>query len=73
MKIAGRNFDLVTIRMKGTTSGSYSMGIFKGMNVASKEKIPFEYHHFARTHFVDEDSLRANLKKKARGFLSKEI
>ncbi len=73
IKVTGRNFDLVTIRMKGTTSGSYSMGTIGGVNIASKQKIPVEYHHIVRSDFADEETLKAKLKKKTKGLLSKEI
>jgi len=73
IKVAGRKFDLVTIRMKGTTSGSYSLGSVGGLNIASKQKIPFEYHHIVRTNFADEGALKAKLKKKTKGLIGKEV
>ncbi len=73
IKVTGRNFDLVTIRMKGTTSGSYSLGSIGPVNIASKQKIPFEYHHIVRTNFADEGALKANLKKKTKGLIGKEV
>jgi len=42
IKVTVRNFDLVTMRTKGTTSTSSSS--IGGVTIASKEKIPFEYH-----------------------------
>lgn len=82
MKINGWNFDLVTIRIRGATSGSYELGTIGlgkvggskiGIPVGEKRKIPFEYHHIVRTMIADEDSLKATLKKEKKGFLSKEI
>lgn len=73
IKVTGRNFDLVTIRMKGTTSGSYSLGSIGPVNIASKQKIPFEYHHIVRTDFADEGALKAKLKKKTKGLIGKEV
>jgi hypothetical protein len=73
IKVAGHNFDLVTIRMKGVTSGSYSLGKVHGVDIASKQKIPFEYHHIVRIDSVDEKALKANLKKKTKGITGKEV
>jgi len=73
IKVTGRNFDLVTIRMKGTTSGSYSMGKVGPVDIASKQKIPFEYHHIVRTDSVDEKATKASLKKKTKGVVGKEV
>ncbi len=73
IKVTGRNFDLVTIRMKGTTSGSYDLGKVHGVPIASKQKIPFEYHHIVRTNVADEKALKAKLKKKTKGVISKEV
>jgi hypothetical protein len=73
IKVTERNFDLVTIRMKGTTSGSYSLGSIGPVNIASKQKIPFEYHHIVRTNFADEGALKAKLKKKTKGLIGKEV
>lgn len=73
IKVTGRNFDLVTIRMKGTTSGSYSLGSIGPVNIASKQKIPFEYHHIVRTNIADEGALKAKLKKKTKGLIGKEV
>jgi hypothetical protein len=73
IKVAGRNFDLVTIRMRGTTSGSYDLGKVRGIPIATKQKIPFEYHHIVRTKSVDEKAMKANLKKKTKGLVDKEV
>ncbi len=73
IKVAGRNFDLVTIRMKGTTSGSYSMGTYRGVEIASSKKIPFEYHHIVRVSSVDEKGTKAQLTKKTKGLVDKQI
>ena len=73
IKVAGRNFDLVTIRMKGTTSGSYSMGKVHGVELAAKQKIPFEYHHIVRISNVDEKGTKAQLTKKTKGLVDKQI
>lgn len=73
MKVNGRNFTLVTVRMKGTTSGSYSLGTVAGANIGSVQKIRFEYHHIVRTHVADEGAFKADLKKETKGFLSKDI
>ncbi len=82
IKVSGRNFELVTIRMKGTTSGSYSLGSIPlgktggssvGAPLGEKRKIPFEYHHIVRTKVVDENSLKADLKKKTKGLIGKEV
>jgi hypothetical protein len=73
IKVTNRNFSLVTIRTKGTTSGSYSMGSVGGVNLASKQKIPFEYHHIVKKEISDEGALKVSLKKKTKGMLSKEI
>jgi hypothetical protein len=71
IKVTGRNFDLVTIRTKGTkSSSSTSIG---GVNIESKQKIPFEYHHIVRVNVADEGALKVKLKKKTKGLLSKEI
>jgi hypothetical protein len=71
IKVTGRNFDLVTIRTKGTkSSSSTSIG---GVNIESKQKIPFEYHHIVRANVADEGALKVKLKKKTKGLLSKEI
>ena len=71
IKVTGRNFDLVTIRTKGTTSTSSSS--IGGVTIASKEKVPFEYHHIVRANVADEGALKVKLKKKTKGLLSKEI
>jgi hypothetical protein len=71
IKVTGRNFDLVTIRTKGTTSSSSSS--IGGVNIASKQKVPFEYHHIVRANVADEGALKVKLKKKTKGLLSKEI
>ncbi len=73
IKVTGQNFDLVTIRMKGTTSGSYDLGKIRGVPIATKQKIPFEYHHIVRTDSVDEKAIAAKLKKKTKGITSKEV
>jgi len=73
IKVTGKSFHLVTIRMKGTTSGSYSLGSVGGVNLKSKEKIPFEYHHIVKKEILDENATKATLKKKTKGLLSKEI
>ena len=73
IKVTGKNFHLFTVRMKGTTSGSYNLGNVGGVNLGSKEKIPFEYHHIVKKEISDENGLKANLKKKTKGLLSKEI
>lgn len=82
IKVSGRNFELVTIRMKGTTSGSYSLGGIPlgkagGASVSiplgEKQKIPFEYHHIVRTRVVDEKAFKAELKKKTKGLIGKEV
>lgn len=82
IKVNGRNFELVTIRMKGTTSGSYSLGGINlgkaggskvGVPVGEKQKIPFEYHHIVLTKVADEESLKANLSKKIKGLISREV
>jgi len=73
IKVAGRNFDLVTIRMRGTTSGSYDLGKVRGIPIATKQKIPFEYHHIVRTKSVDEKAMKANLKKKTKGLIDKDV
>jgi hypothetical protein len=75
IKVVGKNFDLVTIRMKGSgTSSSHNVGVGGfNVNVSNKEKIPFEYHHIVKTQNVDEGALKAKLKKKTKGLLSKEI
>ena len=71
--VTGRNFDLVTIRMKGTTSGSYDLGSVRGVPIASKQKIPIEYHHIVRTNFADEKALKATLRKKTKGVIDREV
>ena len=73
IKVTGRDFDLVTIRIKGTTSGSYSMGKVSGVDMASKQKIPIEYHHIVRADFSDEKTMKAVLKKKRKGITGKEV
>lgn len=82
IKVTGRNFDLVTIRMKGTTSGSYSLGNIPlgkgggakvGIPLGEKQKIPFEYHHMVRTKVADEKALEANLEKKTKGLIGKQV
>lgn len=73
MKVNGRNFSLVTIRMKGATSGSYSLGTVAGVGVGSVQKIRFEYHHIVRVPIGDEGALKADLKKETKGLLSKDI
>ncbi len=72
IKVKGMNFDLATVRTGGTTRGGYStkMG---GITMASKEKIPFQYHHIVRTHLADEDTVKAKLKKKRKGLFNREI
>jgi len=66
IKVTGRNFELVTIRARGTGRSTSSP-------ISSKQTIPLEYHHIVRTNIADEGSLKATLKKQKRGFLSKEI
>jgi hypothetical protein len=73
IKVTGREFDLVTIRMKGTTSGSYDLGKVRGMPIATKQKIPFEYHHIVRTDIANEGAIKAKLKKKTKGVVGKEV
>ncbi len=75
IKVAGRNFELVTMRTKGTGSTRSSSFGVGGVNipVSSTQKIPFEYHHIVRTNVADEGALKAKLKKQKKGFLSKEI
>jgi hypothetical protein len=73
IKVSGREFDLVTIRMKGTTSGSYDLGKVRGVPIATKQKIPFEYHHIVRTDITSEGATKANLKKKTKGVVGKEV
>lgn len=72
IKVAGKNFDLVTIRMKGGTSGSYSLGTAGPVNIGSKQKIRFEYHHIVRTPATNE-AMKASLKKQTKGMLSKQL
>ena len=73
IKVTGQEFDLVTIRWKGTTRGSYDLGNIKGVPIATKEKVPFEYHHIVRTDFVDGGALKAKLKKKTKGITGKAV
>ncbi len=73
IKVTGREFDLVTIRMKGTTRGSYDLGKVKGIPIATKEKIPFEYHHIVRAEIANEGAMKAKLKKKTKGIVGKEV
>ncbi|TRO53946.1 hypothetical protein E2P63_01915 [Candidatus Bathyarchaeota archaeon] len=75
MKVADRNFELVTIRIKGRGSSNESSFGVGGFNVpvSSTQKVPFEYHHIVRTNIADEGALKAKLKKRKKGFLSKEI
>lgn len=73
IKVADRNFELVTIRMKGMGGGTSSSFGFGGINIpmSSKEKVPFEYHHLVRTDIADEGALKAKLKKQKRVFSAK--
>ena len=73
IKVSGREFDLATIRMKGTTSGSYDLGKVRGIPIATKQKIPIEYHHIVRANFANEGALKAKLKKKTKGVIGKEV
>lgn len=77
IKVNGRNFDLVTVRVRGITSGSYSLGRAGGAKVGvpigEKQKIPFEYHHIVQAKVADEESLRANLRKKTKGLIGREV
>jgi len=73
IKVTGQNFDLVTIRMKGTTSGSYDLGRIRGVPIATKQKIPIEYHHIVRIDITDEKALKAKLTKKTKGVIGKEV
>jgi hypothetical protein len=66
IKVTGRNFELVTIRARGTGRSTSSP-------ISSKHTIPLEYHHIVRTNIADEGALKATLKKQKKGFLSKEI
>ncbi|MBI3859226.1 MAG: hypothetical protein HY296_03155 [Thaumarchaeota archaeon] len=73
IKVKGRNFDLVTMRMsiRGIGGSGVSMG---GVPLASKTKIPFEYHHIVRRDpSANEGSFKAKLEKKTKGLISKEI
>ncbi len=73
IKVTGREFDLVTIRWKGTTRGSYDLGKAHGIPIATKEKIPFEYHHIVRAEITNEGAMKAKLKKKTKGVVGKEV
>jgi len=73
IKVTGREFDLVTIRWKGTTRGSYNLGKVRGVPIATKEKIPFEYHHIVRAEIPNEGAMKAKLKKKTKGIVGKEV
>ncbi len=73
IKVAGREFDLVTIRWKGTTRGSYDLGKVGGIPIATKDKIPFEYHHIFRAEIANEGAAKAKLKKKTKGIVGKEV
>lgn len=73
IKVTGREFELVTIRWKGTTRGSYDMGKVHGVPIATKEKIPFEYHHIVRAEIANEGAMKAKLKKKTKGITGKSV
>lgn len=73
IKVAGREFDLVTIRWKGTTRGSYDLGNVRGIPIGTKDKIPFEYHHIFRAEIAKEGAIKAKLKKKTKGIVGKEV
>ncbi|MHA3963892.1 MAG: hypothetical protein AM325_010150 [Candidatus Thorarchaeota archaeon SMTZ1-45] len=73
IKVAGREFDLVTIRMKGTTRGEYDLGKVRGIPIATKDKIPFEYHHIVRAEIANEGVMKVKLKKKTKGIVGKEV
>jgi hypothetical protein len=63
----------VTIRLKGTTSGSYDLGRVHGVPIASKQKIPIEYHHIVYTDKTDEKAFKVKLAKKTKGLIGKEV
>ena len=73
IKVSGQGYDLVTIRMKGTTSGSYNLGNVRGVPIATKEKIPFEYHHIVRINVNNEGAMKVKLNKKTKGLVGKEV
>ncbi len=72
MKVVGKNFDLVTIRAKGTTQGGSSSTI-NGLLLDSTSKLPYEYHHIVRKENVNEGFFNVKLEKKKKGMFSKEI
>ena len=73
IKVAGREFDLVTIRWKGTTRGTYDLGNVRGIPIATRDKFPFEYHHIVRSEIANEGALKVKLKKKTKGIVGKEV
>lgn len=72
IKVVGKNFDLVTIRGKGSSTGGSSHTV-NGVTVKSTQRLPYEFHHIVRKENIDENMFKVKLEKKKKGMFSKEV
>ena len=68
----GKNFDLVTIRGKGSSTGG-SSSTMNGVTLQSTQRLRYEFHHIVRKENFDENIFKVKLEKKKKGMFSKEV
>lgn len=71
IQVKGLNYDLVTVRLALAPRSTSSVNI-AGYH-STKQEIPISYHYIVPTRTVDDQTLRARLKKETKGLLRREL